>query len=335
MATQRPNSKYNSTQAELYSICTIMWQSYAENQPTFETFKTTYTAQLATDMLQEIEDARNLPDFQARNQATESTYIAMKAKAKDCLKAWRSLRSYIKSSFPSDLQKPEIEAAGEEHYTKALNNNWSETKLMLSSGNNYITAKTAELTTGGMPLAFPTDFDTLKTEFDGLYSKFTDFEQDETEGTDLKVNANNAIYTKTIQMGEDGQLIFEQEPAKQARFVFSRVKELITSTTPDSGVSPYTVQLSVLVVNQNTQEPISGATITVLNPPSGQPFSELTNTNGLANLEIEGFAPNTSNQIDFEVIASGYQLLIGGDTFTSGQLYSVEAPLQPDPPPVP
>ena len=77
MSNSRPKPKYNCTQAELYAICTIMWQSYAENQPDFEAFKTIYTGQYGIDALQEVEDAKNLPDFQARNQHTETAYINM------------------------------------------------------------------------------------------------------------------------------------------------------------------------------------------------------------------------------------------------------------------
>jgi len=179
MAAPRPTRKYNCTQAKLYAICTIMWQSYAENQADFEAFKTIYTAQFGIDALAEVEAAKNLPDFQARNQSTETAHINMQDTAKLCLKAWRSLRSYIKSSFPENLQKPEIEAAGEEHYMKALNNNWSETELMLTSAINYIGNNTAQLTTGGMPAAFPTTVGNLNTEFMGYYNTFTDSGQDE------------------------------------------------------------------------------------------------------------------------------------------------------------
>ena len=327
MAEQRPKPKYNCTQAELYSICNIIWQSYAENQPDFEAFKTIYTGQYGTDALQEVEDAKNLPDFQARNQQTESAYIRMVETSKKCLAAWRALRSYIKSSFPPSLQKPEIEAAGEGHYMKALNRNWSETELMLVSALNYISAHNTELTTGGMPANFPTDMDNLRSEFSGLNGKFRDSEQDEHEGTDTKVNANNDVYAKLMAMGEDGQLIYESDPAKRERFIFTRIKDLITSKSTGTGIPADVVELSFYVFNSDTETAINGARVTILDPPDGLPITETTNSEGQIVFKIEGFEPATAYQLSMEVSVDDFDTQTGSIDVEPGQSYSLEIPL--------
>lgn len=329
MANSRPTRKYNCTQAELYAICFIIWRSFIENQLDFEAFKTIYTAQYGTDALQEIEDTKKLPDFQARNQHTETAYINLQDTAKNCLKAWRALRSYIKSSFPANMHKPEIEAAGEDHYMKALNRNWSETELMLVSALNYIDDKTGELTTGGMPTGFPTDVDNLHTEFVGLYSKFTDFEQDEHQGTDIKVNANNTLYAKTMAMCEDGQLIYEDNPAKQERFIFTRVKELITSKPTGTGIPADVVELTFLVSNAETESVINGANITIFDLPEGVSVTQSTNNEGLVTFKLEGFEPDNTVQLSFSITADEFDDESGSIEVSPGNAYGIEASLTP------
>lgn len=327
MSDSRPTRKYNCTQAELYAICTIIWQSYAENQADFEAFKTIYTVQYGIDAMQEVEDAKNLPDFQARNQATETAYINMGETAKKCLTAWRSLRSYIKSSFPDNLQKPEIEAAGEDHYNKATNRNWSETELMLVSAINYIDQHTAVLTTGGMPATFQATISDLHTEFMGFYITFTDSGQDEHEGTDQKVIANNALYSKLQAMCDDGQIINEHNAAKFQRFVFSRVKDLITSGPTTTGIPSNTIEFGVYVYDSATFIPINEANITIYNTPNGQPATAVTGEDGIADLRINGFQPNASASLDIEVSAFDYNSEFISSDFTAGQYYSLDMPL--------
>lgn len=261
MITPRPNRKYNCTQAELYAICTIGWKSYAENQPDFELFNTTYTPAFGTDAIAAVESAKALPDYQASNEATETAYIQMTTTADELNQKWRMLRSYIKASYPTEVQKPKLEAAGEEHYNRSVSRNWGETELMCTSAIAFITANSAELTTGGMPAAFPTDFSDQHATFTTQYSTFTDSGQDEHEGTDAKINANNDIYDALQRMFEDGQVIYEKDPSKRERFIFARVKELITSKP--GGGSEETTTIRGTVIDNGTENPVSGATTVI------------------------------------------------------------------------
>jgi len=331
MGTSRPIAKYHCTQAELYAICTIGWQSYNENQPDFEAFKTTYTAAFGTAMVAAVETAKNLPDFQARNEDTETAYILMGQTATLALTKWRTLRSYIKSAFAPELQKPNIEAAGEEHYTKATTRNWGETELMFTSALNYITENTAILTAAGMPATFPTSFSDLHTTFISHYSTFTDSGQDEHEGTDAKVNSNNSLYDNLQKMFEDGQIIYEENPAKRERFIFARVKELITnnSSTGGSGIPATVVELGVYVYDEETNTPIEGAHFTILNAPGGVAISATSNSEGIVLMRILGFEPNETVVLNGEITADGYESDSGELEATAGNLYSIDASMQP------
>ena len=306
MITPRPNRRYNCTQAELYAICTIGWQSYAENQPDFEAFNTTYTAVFGTDAIAAVESAKALPDYQARNEATETAYIQMTTTVDELNQKWRMLRSYIKATYPAEVQKPKLEAAGEEHYNRSVSRNWGETELMCTSAITFITANTAELTTGGMPAAFPTDFSDQHTTFTTRYSTFTDSGQDEHEGTDAKINANNDIYHALQRMFEDGQVIYEKDPSKRERFIFARVKELITSKP--GGGSEETTTIRGTVIDNGTENPIAEAIIAITD-------TELTaTTDESGEFSIEEVSLGTQ---EFVINSEGYDQLTQEEEITS------------------
>lgn len=280
MADPRPQALYNCSQSELYAICTIGWTSYNENQPDFEAFNTLYTALYGTNAQAEVDAALNLPGFQERNEATEVAHIKLVAAHNECLTKWKSLRAYIKSSYPPEVQKPKIESAGYDHYEKAANRNWDETTIMLNAGQHFIDNNTAELTAGGMPATFAASYALATSTFGDLYIQFTDFEQDEQEGTDTKIVANNAIYQKLMRMFEDAQIIYEQNPSKRERFVFKQLKEMISNS--GSGTPSPSLQVKISGrVSDEFANPLSGVEVRIYSVNSGPgPDDPVTYTNG-------------------------------------------------------
>jgi hypothetical protein len=235
MATSnRPQAKYPCTQAELYAICKIGWQSYAEFQTDFENHASIYTALYGTNALAEVLAAEALPDFQQRDEPSESARIQLITLADQAIQQWRGLRTHIFRSFIPSLHKPMLESAGNEYLDKAYNKNWEQVTLLLTAGSNFLTAKNAELTAGGMPAAFPLAYEAARTAFNNLYLQFMDFEQDQPEGTDEKITANNTIFEKLSSMFDDGRFIHENNPARQLRFIFAHVQELVSSNPGNS-----------------------------------------------------------------------------------------------------
>lgn len=306
MPEPRPQATYTCSQSELYAICTIGWNSYAENQPDFETFKTIYTVVFGTDALAEVQAAMNLPGFQERNEASETFYIQLNEAHAACILKWKTLRSYIKSSYAPSLQKPKIESAGYDHYSKAANKNWDETTLLMTAGQHFIDNNTADLTTGGMPASFPTDYAAAVSDFAGLYDRFTDAEQDQQEATDQKITANNGIYQKLIAMFEDAQIIYETDASKRERFIFAQIKKMISQSGGTDTIPSDTVFVSGVVTDAATAAPIANASINTTPPGSTETFSSITDSDGVYELKITGLEPNSSGTLDINAEALDY-----------------------------
>lgn len=169
----------------------------------------------------------------------------MKDTADQCLIQWNLLETHIKKSFPENLHKPKIEAAGGDYYEKAGQNNWESVSALMESGNNFITNNNPALATGGMPGGFPGAFLTAKNNYETLYTQLKDSEQDSEEARDTKINANNLLHKAVSSLNEDGQKIYRNKPAKRERFTFTKVLELVSG----AGASTRTV-----TINPNASE---------------------------------------------------------------------------------
>lgn len=336
MPDPRPQSIYKCSQSELYAVCIIGWTSFNENQPDFEAFKTTYIATYGTDAIAEVEAASNLPGLQERNEATETTYIQMVAAHAECLMKWKALRSYIKSSFPSELQKPKIDSAGYNYYPKAANKNWDQTQLLLVAGQHFIDNNTAELTAGCMPASFAADYAAADLAFGTLYVQFTDFEQDEEEATDIKVTANNAIYKKLIAMFEDAQIIYEHNASKRERFVFAQVKAMITTKSSAGNISSDSIIISGKVLDAATTDPIANASVNATPNGGTQTFSAITAEDGNYEMTVSGLPINSSGTLDVSAEALDHQSATSPLTYETGKSYELAFELtefnEPQPP---
>lgn len=341
MPDPRPQAIYTCSQSELYAICNIGWTSFIENQPDFEAFKTIYNAAYGPAALAEVKDAINLPGFQERNEASETTYIQMVQAHAQCILKWKALRSYIKSSFPAELQKPKVESAGYDHYAKAANKNWDATMLLLTAGQHFIDNNTTALTTGGMPATFAADYALASDTFNALYLKFTDFEQDEEEATDAKITANNAIYSKLISMFEDAQIIYEDNAAKRERFVFAQIKAMI-STKPGSGTIPAdSIFIIGKVLNAATFTPIANASVNTTPDGSVQTFSAVTDSSGVYEMKVTGLPTNSSGTLQVFAEALDFEPTSTPLAYETGKKYDLNfelnefiepVPADPEPP---
>ena len=238
MITQNPKSIYNCTQAELYAITSIALNSFQENLSAFSTFKSIYTPTYYADRVAELNAAIALPYFQQRDEPVEIARIALKSKATECLVAWQSLKSYIIDTFDKPQQKALLESAGADFYRGAADDNWEVMQQLLTMAKQFIATHSIEMTNADvMPVNFPSEFETLKLNLYALYDDFKAKEQTIKQVTAAKINANNALYRNIISMMKDGRIIFRGDAAVRDRFIFKKVKAIVTP--PASSVKTF------------------------------------------------------------------------------------------------
>lgn len=228
---ERPEADYNCTQLELYAVLRIGLSSFRENIADFNNFKAYYTDQWANDFEDAIDAAAAIPDFQARDEASESALIDLEEKGTECANKWQDLKRYITSTTGwENKQKPKLEAAGSTIYRKAAGGNWEIMKGLMLTANTFITNNLAALQADdNMPNPFQGAFDTLRTQFNALYDDFTDKTQDQEQVTDEKVDENNDINKTGAGMLGDGQAIYRNDASMADRFTFDQILSIVRS----------------------------------------------------------------------------------------------------------
>lgn len=265
---ERAQPEYNCKQLELYAVCRLGLASYRENLAAFTAFKAKYDAALGNDFETAINDAAALPDFQARDEKSESAQILLEKKAKECLAKWQDLKRYIADVQGwEDLQKPKQEAAGSTLYEKAANNNWEVLKGLMETASNFIANNEADLeANGNQPNPFKNQFNTLKQDYCDQYDVFTDATQDQGAETDEKIDENNAIFATLMSIFLDGQAIFRENAPLYDRFVFTSVLKIVRGSqgkTITIDIPPQSFKQQGSVVKNSTIANTGGATLWV------------------------------------------------------------------------
>lgn len=226
---------YPCTQAELYAVGAIAWESCREHlfpaggeTKSFSAFKAIYTDAYVNGKIQAIIGAEDLPDEDTRSDEHETQKILLGQKALECTTKWKGLKRYIEAAFTEEFWQTKLEAAGANFYEKAAHDNWEMVEALMNDGSNFIAANIQTLlANNNMPNVFQAEFDSLKTQFDVIYLLFKDKQQDAEEKAQAKIVANNAVYDDLTVMLKDGQFIFNANPALRERFVFAQVLHLV------------------------------------------------------------------------------------------------------------
>lgn len=271
---------YPCSQLELYTAATLIWSSCSQHLTNFEDFKSKYRPSLIAQEQADIQRAKALPDYQARNEATETLGIQLAEKAATVRNEWQKLKRYIEEAWPENLQKPKLEAAGQTLYKKAGADNWPSVLGLSTAGENFIRENLATLINDGyMPDAFPTRFFESAHAFSENYQQFLDSKENESIGAAAKVKANNTVYKNVIALCKDGQEIFKSNEAVRSQFVFEEALLKI------GGVG--TAGVRGLVTRSDSALPLAGVAVTL----SGSDKTGLTDNEG--RYEIKPLAAGT------------------------------------------
>lgn len=294
-------SKYNCTQAELYTIVQQGWNSCLAQLAAFTAFSAAYVTGLITARLAALTAAQALPDFQARNSIAEALRTDLQAQNDVVLNLFQSLKRYISYAFPAVQHQAQWDAAGWGYYASAAALNWDDTANMLVSMDNFITANSvALLLNSNMPTAFGATVASAKTDFDTLHADFLDARQAAYVATEDKVNANNAIYDDLIAMFADARCLGFSE-ALMKQFTFSSILTLISGT----GVAT----LKGVITDDVTGLPIDGASVTLQN------LAMTVTTTTTGEYQFTSIAGGT---YDVEVDKVGYVQILDTVTVVSG-----------------
>lgn len=284
-------TNYRCSQQELYSCCLLGWTSCTNNLPAFTAFKSKYNAPFITTQLASVDAAKRLKGNQARAAQSETYRIELVLLAISCRNNFQALKRYIMEAYAPQMQKPQLEAAGQEFFTKATQNNWEAIESLNNYGEIYITDNATILGTAGyMPPTFATQFIADATAFTAKHLLFMNQEEADEEGTQEKVEANNGIYTQLIKMCLDGQEIFKNDPAKYKQFVFAEIL-IKASSVGQSGVRG-------TALDALTQLPVAGAEVLIIGS------SESATTDADGKFEIK---PLPTGTYDIRITCLGYQ----------------------------
>jgi hypothetical protein len=331
LQSSRPLPEYPCSQQDLYTIVETGWQSYAEFLADFMNLSTLYTAATGTDQLAALAAARAMPDEDSRNEVHKTLRVQLSGLAETCLITWSDMSTYIRDGFPANEYENKRIAAGANYYAGAAHENWDDVKGLMQNGIAFVNANTATLTTGGMPATFVADMTAARDAFEVKHQAFLHAEEDSKVLTDEKITANNALYRALTKMNEDGKKIFRNNAAVREQFTFERIWELVSGNGGGSGTGvPSTIiELGIYTYDEDTLEPIAGATFSVLNAPGNLVVSATTDSLGMTELKITGYAADEDAVLEVELVAPGYETASGTMDMRAGNYYSLDFGMVP------
>ncbi len=251
--------KYHCSQPDFYSAGRMVIRAAIRKQPELALVKPKYDLPYFNNLTAEIAAAEALPDADYRQAGVTAARIDCEKKATQCLNMWQQLKGYIEdcTDFSGPMLAVALQAAGAAKYSEASGFDWESVSALMASGKLFIADNTTALTAGNnMPAGFSADFDNVYTTFQNTLQGFQDQEEAARLDTEQKINGNNALYDKIIQLCKDGQRAFRNDEALREQFVWEKVLYIIHG----AGIAG----LRGSVTNQADGTAIAGATITVV-----------------------------------------------------------------------
>lgn len=292
---------FKCTEQELYTVLETGWTSCLEHLSDFTLFSEEYDATFVNARLQEVQDARALPDEAQRSAVYEAARLQLSKDARTSCDRWQTLKRYISRAFPSDQHSILLKAAGANYYEGAASENWESVKGLMTSGKNFITAHSVQLlANNNMPALFPASFTSASDTFDTQHQAFLQAEESARVGTGIKNQANELIHSNGMVMFLDGQAIFRNNPEVREQFVFESVLTLVSG----AGSAGF----RGLISDSVTSLPINGAKVGAVgttkvttSEPDGR--YRLILASGMYNLQVEmpGYQPVTLTEREVKV----------------------------------
>ena len=141
-----------------------------------------------------------------------------------------------------------------------------------------------------MPVTFEAAYNAAAGELKTAVEAFIDSEEMGKEATEVKIDANNAVYLKLMDMFKDGQEIFRGQDSIRDQFVFEKVLGLINGAG--------TAGLRGVITDIVSGLPVAGALLKVF----GEDITAISNEEGKYTL-----TPMASGDYKVMVSRDGYE----------------------------
>ncbi len=221
---------YGTSQEILYTICLSAWDLCSQHLTKFASLKGYYTADFILAEKEAVQNAKELPSTVQTVSGRKAARINMQAATRQVQADWQLLKLYIVKAYNKSMINIKLEAAGATFYAKASVDNWSCVRSLIEQANNFILANLEELTANdNMPAAFQTTFQNAGEECTELSTIFFGLNLKKQVATSNKINANNNIYARVIEMMKDGQQIFRDNSDAKKQFTFSQLVSVYKS----------------------------------------------------------------------------------------------------------
>lgn len=231
-------TKYPIGQTESCETMRILWRNCKNNIVPMRALKSAYTPELCVQRIAAIDMADALPDDAARSMVHEAIRLEVVDLGWECTRFWKRLKSYINGIYSGEEARTiQYYGAGWAHFAGATAPNWQDVNDLMQSGINYITANEAALKGAdgkNMPDAFPASFQLIWDSFKSKRQEFTDTLNETQVATSTKVNSINSCYIDAINMGSDGQTVFESDEEMRRLFSFEAMSAVVSPPGPAS-----------------------------------------------------------------------------------------------------
>lgn len=270
--------KYPCSQMDFISAAKTAWQNFLLYVIVFSNFKALYKDSTAANAIKALDDSKKMPDVKQRNEKSETARKGLLGLNESCTDLFQRLKLYIDTAYSEDVRQIKYEAAGQQYYDGAMNNDWESTMMLMNAVTEFIEGHEVDLMANdNMPATFKNGAVDAETGFNELYENYKVFAETGV-ATAAKIKALNACYQTLNNMLNDGKRLFKKEEEIQQLFVFSSILAKINSAK--AGIAG-------LVTDELTDVAIVNATMTVKyeNEPA---FTLQINADGSFNEELKG-----------------------------------------------
>lgn len=248
-------AKLHTDEQTFYAIANKAWNECSDNQKDFFNFNSTYTPDYIAGALKDVQAAKDLPNFDARQAVLGRMRTILEGKAVVCNGLVQNLYTIIARSFSPDQVDSMRQEAGSGYYRSAAGGNWNSADTLYGMVAQFLVTYNDDLLNGNMPVNFPDSFTDAQTDFDKAFTDYRAAKDNVSKGGVAKSGANTVVQAALVRMLADGKAIYRNEPAKRKYFNFDGLKKMVAG--PGQTGIRFSLKQAV------TELPVANAVITM------------------------------------------------------------------------